>query len=375
MEVLLIYLCIGAVALLFYWLVNERLQSYVLIMASVVFFLVNDIVSLAILFFASLFIYYLLQLRSRKNFYFSLSFIGLSFLFVIFKIGATIQDGSFDATLPLGMSFYLFRLLHYAIEAYKGRLRNVDVKSFFTYMFFLPVMIIGPIIRFNDWSKEMKRRRWNPELFSNGVERIIFGLLKITFLGNFLVNAKLSTLIQSLGDDQSWIVNYLECFQYTANSYLQFAGYSDVAVGFSMLFGLRIMENFRFPFLATDINDFWKRWHISLSQWCRDYIFIPTASFTRLTWLAILTSMLVLGLWHELSLRYILWASFHGIGIVIWNLQDKYFGRRLSRKGQMIYSAVGLVITFHFVIFSFAFVKEESINEAFRILQILIGLK
>ncbi|MEQ9006926.1 MAG: hypothetical protein RLP12_03515, partial [Ekhidna sp.] len=88
----------------------------------------------------------------------------------------------------------------------------------------------------------------------------------------------------------------------------------------------------------------------------------------------IIASMLVLGLWHELSLRYILWGSFHGVGIVIWNLQDKYFGRKLSSKAMSIYSVIGRIITIHFVIFSFAFVKEESVSESFRILLILVGL-
>ncbi|SNS72914.1 alginate O-acetyltransferase complex protein AlgI [Ekhidna lutea] len=374
MQVLLIYVLIGAITVGIYWAVKEELQPFVVIAGSVVFFSLHDVFSLLILATTSIITFYLLRRGSGRNFYFSLSFILLSFLFIIFKVGVTIEEGSFSASLPLGMSFYLFRLLHYAIESFKGNLRNTDLKSFMTFMFFLPVMIIGPIIRLGDWSKEMKRRRWNPELFSNGMERILFGFLKITFLGNFLVNAKLSTFIRSFEDEQSWIVNYLECFQYTANSYLQFAGYSDIAVGLSMLFGIRIMENFRFPFLATDINDFWKRWHISLSNWCRDYIFMPVASFSRLTWLAIIASMLVLGLWHELSVRYILWGSFHGVGIVIWNLQDKYFGRKLSDGAMKIYSIFGRIITLHFVIFSFAFVKEESVSESFRILLILVGL-
>lgn len=375
MEVLLIFLLIGLITVGIYWSVDETFQPYILIVATIIFLAINDVLSLVILSSTSFAIFFLLRVRSKRNFYFSLSFILLSFLFIIFKIGASIKHGSFNATLPLGMSFYLFRLLHYSIESYKGRLRNTGLKVFLSYMFFLPVIIIGPIIRLDNWVKEMKRRRWNAELFSNGLERIMFGLLKITFLGNFLINAKLTPFIQSLGDEQSWLVNYLECFQYTANSYLQFAGYSDIAVGMSMLFGMRIMENFHFPFLATNINDFWKRWHISLSNWCRDYIFMPVASYTRITWLAIIASMLVLGLWHELSARYILWGSFHAIGIVIWNLQDKYFGRKLSVKAMKVYTIIGRVITLHFVIYSFAFVKEESLNESFRILLLLTGLK
>lgn len=374
MDVLLIYLLICSITVGAYWAFDEKIQPFILIAATVVFFVVNDLLSLVILSVTTLSVYYLNRFGSRQRFYPSLSLILLCFVFVAFKINATLEDGAFSATLPLGMSFYLFRLLHYTIENFKGNLRSTELQDFLTYMFFLPVMIIGPIIRYRDWAKEMKRRRWNAELFSNGMERLLFGLLKITFLSNYLINAKLTPYIESLGENHLWLVNYLECFQYTANSYLQFAGYSDIAVGVSMLFGLRIMENFRFPFLAANINDFWKRWHISLSEWCRDYIFMPVASFTRLSWLAIIASMLILGLWHELSLRYILWGAFHGLGIVIWNLQDKYIGRKLSPKAMKVYTIFGTVITLHFVVFSFAFVKEESVIESFRILFSLIGI-
>lgn len=374
MNTLLIYLLIGSIAVGVYWVLNESLQPYVLITATVVFLIISDVISFVILSATSISVFYLLRLGSKQAFYFGITLILQCLLFVVFKISAAVEDGSFDATLPLGMSFYVFRLLHYSIENYKGNLRNTELKVFLMYMFFLPVIIIGPIIRFGDWTKEMKRRRWNHELFSNGLERIMFGMVKITFLGNFLINAKLTIFIKSLGDDQAWLVNYLECFQYAANSYLQFASYSDIAVGMSMLFGMRIMENFHFPFFATNINDFWKRWHISLSNWCLDYIFMPIASYTRITWLAIIASMLVLGLWHELSLRYILWGSFHGIGIIIWNLQDTYFGKGLSSRAMKIYTIIGRVITLHFVIFSFAFVKEESVSESFKILLSLIGI-
>ena len=375
MGVLLVYLGIGVVALGVYWAIREDFQPYVPTVATLVFLAYQDIFSLGVLLLSSISTYYLLQLAHRWSFYVGVTIILLAFTFIFFKLEATMDMGAFEAALPLGMSFYLFRLLHYAIEVYKGNLKNINFGTLMSFMFYLPVIIIGPIIRLSDWSKEMNRRRWNPEYFSNGLERIIFGLVKITFLGNYLVNMKLSLYITSFDNESSWIVNYLECFQYTANSYLQFAGYSDIAVGFSMLFGIKITENFHFPFLATDISDFWKRWHISLSQWCRDYIFMPIASFTRLPWVAVISSMLVLGLWHELSTRYILWAFFHGLGIVLWNFQDKHFGSKLSPKALSVYSIVGRIITIHFVIFSFAFVKEESIMDSLVVLKILFGFR
>lgn len=332
-----------------------------------------DLVSLIVLVSSSFAAYFLLYKNNVVNKGVLVTISGLILVFIYFKLKATVDDGTLSAALPLGLSFYYFRLLHYTIEVYKGNLTKISLWDFLGFMFYMPVILIGPIIRFTDWQKEVKRRRWNPLLFSGGLERILYGLVKIVVLGNYLFSARLSLYIIEIQGNQPWLANYLDCLRYTGNSYMQFAGYSDIAIGISMLSGIRIMENFNYPFLAKNINDFWKRWHISLSQWCRDYIFMPIASYSRLAWLAILSSMLVLGLWHEFSARYILWALFHGLGIVIWQLFDKYVTIDLKGGWKRIYDAACVFLTFNFVIVSFIWVKEASFADSIEVFKILLG--
>jgi len=139
--------------------------------------------------------------------------------------------------------------------------------------------------------------------------------------------------------------------------YVLFSGYSDIAIGFGALLGLRLRENFDWPFLARNIGEFWQRWHVSLASWCRDYVFTPTLSFTRSHGLAVVASMLVLGLWHELSLRYLLWGAYHGVGLVLFRMFADCAGSRiglLPAAMRHAWRVLATLLTLHFVLFSFA---------------------
>ncbi|WP_436516321.1 MBOAT family O-acyltransferase [Ekhidna sp. To15] len=355
------------------WVSREKYQLSIIGFSCLLFIGYFDFLSCAILIISSTMTWFLSRKAYRYHYLIIVLIACLTIVFTAFKLRATLEQGMFSAALPLGMSFYIFRLLHYVIEVYKGNLKNLTYSLFLSYMFYLPVIIVGPIIRVEDWVKEIKRRRWDSQLFSAGLERILYGLVKIIVLGNYLFSAKLANYISNISDDHEWLANYLDCLRYSGNSYMQFAGYSDIAIGFSMLLGIRLMENFNYPFLAANINDFWKRWHISLSQWCRDYIFTPIASSTRLPTIAILISMLVLGLWHEISPRYILWASFHGLGIVIWNLYNRYVKIAFQGVALKLYDGIAMFVTFNFVIISFIWVKETSIEASLNAFRILLG--
>lgn len=355
-----------------YWNVREVNRQWVIVFACSLYIVYEDYVSFVILTSLTICTYYLLKRRSGSKILIYISLLIPILLFIIFKWRVTFTAGVFNATLPLGMSFYLFRLIHFSIEVLKKNVTDFSFKDYVGYLFFLPVILIGPIIRYSDWQKEFKKCRWNPEIVSNGFERIVYGLFKIVVLGNFLISNKLNNYINYIETHEVWLSNYLDCFKYAANSYMLFAGYSDVAIGCGMLFGIRLVENFKFPFLAQSINEFWNRWHISLSTWCRDYVFMPVVSYTRIYWLSILTSMLVLGLWHEFSLRYISWAFFHVIGILIWFLYSKY--RRDKFLNNPLYKLLSWFVTINFVIISFAFLKEATLEKSFNILKILLGI-
>ncbi len=347
---------------------------WVIISSCLLYVAYYDIESFLILTTSSLSTFYFLRNQKKYNYIALYVILALVSLFVFYKMKTTYDQGVFKAALPLGLSFYLFRLIHFAIESFKSNTQKYSAQDFFAFMFYLPVITIGPLIRIGEWLKEVKRKRWDPQLFSGGLERILYGCVKIVIMGNYLFTVRLGYLISDISINNKWLAAYLECISYAGNSYMQFAGYSDIAIGFSMLFGIRILENFNFPFLASNINDFWKRWHISLSQWCRDYIFTPIASYTRLPWMAVIASMLVLGLWHELSPRYVIWASFHGIGIVIWNLYSKYFKNQYPGFLGKVYDGFSMLLTFNFVVVSFAWIKEDSVWDSVQVFKTLLGL-
>ena len=278
----------------------------------------------------------------------------------------------------VGFSFYILRAIHYLVEMNKGTLKAHSFEDFASYMFFLPTLLIGPIHRFPAYLENNRTTKVSPAQLQEGLERIIFGYAKIVLLANLLVSDLLANAVLRLEDTHYGLSVYLDCVVYGLNLYLQFSGYSDIAIGFAMLLGFRVMENFNWPFISKNISDFWRRWHISLTSWCRDYVYMGTAAVTRNHALAVITSMLVLGIWHELTVKYIFWGLLHGSAIVVCNRFQKWKTPLPSNAPQILHrsaQAFSAFMTFNFVILSFAITKEESLAGAWNIyLTIATGL-
>jgi alginate O-acetyltransferase complex protein AlgI len=302
----------------------------------------------------------------------TVGFCGL--LFVVYRsLGAT--SGVLDTLGVLGFAYYVLRAIHVLLEGYAGRLPAMRWPDLMSYLWFLPTIQVGPIHRFQPFHRDLARRRWDNELFSRGMQRILWGYAKIILLANYLVNDKFASWVGSM-DPSSWWYHYLDTLQYGLNLYFKFAGYSDIAIGFSLMIGFRVMENFNFPFLARDISDFWRRWHISLSSWCRDYVYTPVFSITRVPALAAIATMLVLGLWHELSLRYLLWGAWHGLGIAVcqqWKRSRAASTLNAGVSGKF-WAPVALFVTLNFVILSFVITGADSIPEMLDRWQVLLFL-
>lgn len=229
---------------------------------------------------------------------------------IMYKLGHKMDNW----LIPLGLSYYAFRQIHVAFEEYKGNASKLSLEDYLQYLFFLPVILVGPIHRLAEMQRSIRRLKWNPLYFSEGLERILYGLVKVSFLGNYLFSNKLPAYAETISTP--FLKTYVHLIAFTGNTYMQFSGYSDLAIGMALLWGIRVMENFNYPFLATNMQDFWQRWHISLSTWCRDYVFQPIVAFSRNFWIAIIASMLVLALWHEISMRYIVWGIFQAVLIL-----------------------------------------------------------
>lgn len=292
--------------------------------------------------------------------------------------GYSIDNASFgDFVIPLGLSYYTLRCIHYGIEKYKGAIPNHTAPQLAEYLFFLPTLIAGPIHRFPDFHRDQSRKRWDRTMFAEGLERIIYGLFKISFLANFLVSFQLETVIMSLESAHPQLAAYLTMIQMGLNIYFQFAGYSDMAIGFGLLLGYRVMENFNNPFAARNISELWTRWHMSLTSWCRDYIYMGVIATARSRWLATLTAMIVLGIWHEFSLRYLLWGVYNGAGIVIWQEFQRLKPHVPQIQNTLALKCAeygSLLLTFHFFMAGLVIVRHDTLAGAWAHWMQIAGL-
>jgi alginate O-acetyltransferase complex protein AlgI len=278
--------------------------------------------------------------------------------------------------IPLGMSYYTFRCVHYLLERIKQKLPPHTTAEFLAYMFFLPTFIAGPIHRFPEFHRDFRRGKFSAELISAGFERILYGLAKILVLANFLLGQHLKPAIEQLAMDSPRTGAYFGMIVGGFTGYLLFAGYSDVAIGAARLMGFRVIENFNNPFISRNIIEFWQRWHISLTSWVRDYLYTTVFSLTRKPFAAAFAAMLVIGLWHEVSARYVLWGLVHGVAIA---LCQWYQRRRGTKSGEapprngIVGRFVGWFVTFHFVMLSIVMVQYDT-AEALRIYATLFGV-
>lgn len=269
-----------------------------------------------------------------------------------------------------GAAFYILRVIHVMIEVARGTIPRLRFLDYLAYMAFLPTLPLGPVERQSWFQREMLRWRWNPSFFTGGLETLLYGYVQITFLANYIVDQVFWSHASVAANDT--LRDWLECLRYGASLYFKFAGYSDIAIGFALLLGIRIRENFNRPYLAANIADFWRRWNISVTSWCRDYVNLLALALTRNRSVAALASMIVLGLWHEVSLRYLLWGVFNGIGMAVWrgwrSLRD-----HLSLPASKLESIVAWALTMVFVVSGFAITKEDTVGDSLRSLVLLAG--
>jgi alginate O-acetyltransferase complex protein AlgI len=216
----------------------------------------------------------------------------------------------------IGASYFTLRNLHVLFDWWMGRLANPGLARHLRYQLFLPVLMAGPINRFQIFERQCARRRWDPAAFFSGAERALFGTAQVVVLGGWLIGMVHFKLVDSGVAPgifwHDWVISALDWVQL----YLTFAGFSSLALGLALMMGLGLEENFNRPWTARNLIEFWSRWHITLSQWCRDYVFQPVTALTRSPVLGLLAAMTAIGLWHEVSAYYLLWAVWQVAGIV-----------------------------------------------------------
>ena len=271
--------------------------------------------------------------------------------------------------LPLGISFFTFHSLSYLVDTFKGTTpcqRNPINLALYISVF--PQLIAGPIIRYHDVSKQLDERRVTLEGFSLGVERFIIGLAKKVLLANSL-GQMADAVFKVPANELSTAAVWLGAISYTLQIYYDFSGYSDMAIGLARMFGFTFLENFNFPYISQSIQEFWRRWHISLSNWFRDYLYIPLGGNRKGPVRTVINLFLVFflcGFWHGASWTFIFWGLFHGFFLA---LERGWWGQVLRRTPQLIRHVYVLLV----VIVGWIFFRADTFHQGVELLTILFG--
>lgn len=263
-----------------------------------------------------------------------------------------------NIVLPIGISFYTFQILSYTVDVYRGRvMAQKNPVTLGTYIALFPQLIAGPIVRYSDVEKQLKERFHSFDKFALGVRRFILGLSKKIILANTL--GELCEAFHA-ANDKSVMFYWLFAVAYMLQVYFDFSGYSDMAIGLGKILGFDFCENFRYPFISSSISEFWRRWHISLGSWFRDYVYIPMGG-NRVNKLRLLLNIFTVwfltGFWHGAEWNFIIW----GLYFAVLLLAEKYFLSKLLEKSKLI----SHIYVLFFTAISFAIFSTSGAKEAF----------
>ena len=272
--------------------------------------------------------------------------------------------------LPIGISFYTFQTLSYTSDVYRGHVKATrNFIDFFAYVTLFPQLIAGPIVRYIDIQNQLNNKNISVQNFALGIERFVIGLAKKMLIANTcaeLADAVFSTPVGELSTAWAWGGIVMYSFQI----FFDFSGYSDMAIGLGKMLGFDLLENFNYPYISKSIREFWRRWHISLSTWFRDYVYIPLGGnqvSTPRIYMNLFIVFFVTGLWHGASWNFIFWGLFHGFFIVIERMG---FDRLLSRLWLPLQHAYALVI----VLVGWVFFRADDLSQGFQFLSKMFSL-
>lgn len=314
--------------------------------------------------------------QKRKKFWLLVSVVVSIALLGIFKY-ADFFIGTFNAltglglpmlrlALPVGISFYTFQCLSYTVDVYRGTVPpQRNLVSFGAYVSMFPQLIAGPIVRYSDIARQLDCRSHGREDFFQGLRRFLVGLgKKVILADNF---ALLAALFRE-SDEKSVLFCWLYAIAFTLNIYFDFSGYSDMAIGLGKIFGFHFPENFDYPYLSKSVTEFWRRWHMTLGGWFRDYVYIPMGGnrVSRGRWVVnILTVWMLTGLWHGAAWNFVLWGLFFGILL----MAEKWVPALGRLPGLLRHGYVLLAVILSFVLFN-----AESLTQAAGDIAGLFGL-
>ena len=379
-SVLFLYLFLPLTLLGYYLCFGIQFKNAWLVIASLIFFAWGG-VSYTLILIGSIFLNYIFALLigqhvPRAYWYLFASVACNILLLGVFKYANFVTENvncflawlhlplitPTDIRLPIGISFYTFHSLSYLIDIYRGKsLAQKNILNLSLYISMFSQLIAGPIIRYSDMSEQLEGRRHSWLKFSSGIERFILGLAKKVLLAN--VFADISDKVFAMDPAEVGSLNtWLGIVCYTLQIYYDFSGYSDMAIGLGRMFGFEFMENFNFPYMAQSVKDFWRRWHISLSSFFRDYVYIPLGGNRkgkRRMYLNLLIVFVLTGFWHGASWNFLVWGLFHGTFIILEHLGLENFLKKIPAFFGNIY-ALGVVML------AWVFFRADDISYALK---------
>ena len=361
--------------LILYFIFPKRYKNIILLIFSIIFYFYGEPKYILLMLIEVLFSYYMtLYIEKNKNkillgitisFHIFLLCVFKYLNFIITNINSIFSGNIplLNILLPIGISFYTFQIISYEVDVYKGKINaSKSLINYMTYVFLFPQLIAGPIVRYESVNKELKRRNFSFESFSYGVNRFIIGLFKKVVIANNI--GELCNILTS-SNEVSVLLYWILGISYMLQIYFDFSGYSDIAIGIGRMIGFKFPENFNYPYIAISVTDFWRRWHMTLSSWFRDYVYIPLGG-NKVSSLKHIRNILVVwvltGLWHGASWNFIIWGLYFGIILIV----EKYFLKNILDKLPKI---IRNIYTLFIVMISFIIFSSDNINSAFVVIK------
>ena len=356
--------------LILYFIFPKKYKNIVLLIFSFIFYFYGEPKYILLMLIEVLFSYFMtLSLEKNKSkslldiivsFHIFLLCVFKYFNFIITNINS-IFDGNIsllNIVLPIGISFYTFQIISYEVDVYRGKVKaSKSLIDYMTYVFLFPQLIAGPIVRYETISKELKSRKVTLEDFSYGVNRFIIGLFKKVVIANNI--GELCNILNN-SSEVSVLLYWVLGISYMLQIYFDFSGYSDIAIGIGRMIGFKFPENFNYPYIADSVTDFWRRWHMTLSSWFRDYVYIPLGG-NRVSTLKHIRNILVVwmltGLWHGASWNFIIWGIYFGVILII----EKYFLNKVLEKLPRV---IRNIYAMFIVMISFIIFSSDDISSA-----------
>lgn len=370
--------------LILYHVVPKRFQNLALLLVSLVFYAWGEpkylflmLVMILLCYPSGILIQRYGKSRKGKGFFFGTLAICIGTL-AFFKFS--------EIAWPIGISFYTFQLISYLADVYRGTPAQKNPVNLAAYVTMFPQLIAGPIVRYGDIERQLRERTYSAKIFLSGIQRFLLGLGKKILISNAL--GEFCEIFRS-SEEKSVIYFWLYAVSYTLQIYFDFSGYSDMAIGLGKLFGFEFMENFNYPYISKSITEFWRRWHISLGSWFRDYVYIPLGGnrVSKKRWyLNICIVWFLTGLWHGAAWNFIFWGMLFAVLLVmekqvmmmknakeknssghVWENETKSFGKtvfcQVLQHGYVLF----------FVILSFVIFNASDLKEAFSYIGAMFG--